>query len=69
MFLVVDIVHSACPDVNVTRVKDGSTDILTSERRIRTVLANALPLRLPEELLCEVDDLPPRACNGLLAAS
>ena len=57
MFLVADIVHSACPDVNVARVKDGSTDIPTSERRIRTVLANAFPLRLPEELFFEVDNL------------
>ncbi len=50
MFLVIDIVHPACPDVNVTRVQSSSTDVSAPESLIGTELANTPALRLSEEL-------------------
>ena len=57
MFLMVDLVHSACSDVTVARVQEGSTDVPGAESGIGTVLTNTLPLCLSKELLCKVDEL------------
>ena len=65
MFLVVDIVYFACPDVNVPRVQSSSTDVPSPKGRIRTELANTPALCLSKELFRKIDELLVRYAEEL----